>query len=190
MTEKINHFRDLQIWEKGINLVKNIYSSTNNFPTSETYGLVSQMRRSAVSIPSNIAEGFKRYHNNEFRQFLYISLGSCAELETQLVIANELNYINYETRENIIEDINHVSRMIYNLIKKLWYIVITYKLLYNLVELLFINIPLTIFFLFLILFTVYVIRNTVYKVFQEVFQRCQLSLIKQGIIPEKYLPER
>jgi len=119
MTEKINHFRDLQIWEKGINLVKNIYSSTNNFPTSETYGLVSQMRRSAVSIPSNIAEGFKRYHNNEFRQFLYISLGSCAELETQLVIANELNYINYETRENIIEDINHVSRMIYNLIKKL-----------------------------------------------------------------------
>jgi len=190
MTEKINHFRDLQIWEKGINLVKNIYSSTNNFPTSETYGLVSQMRRSAVSIPSNIAEGFKRYHNNEFRQFLYISLGSCAELETQLVIANELNYINYETRENIIEDINHVSRMIYNLIKKLWYIVITYKLLYNLVELLFINIPLTIFFLFLILFTVYVIRNTVYKVFQEVFQRCQLSLIKQGIIPEKYLQSK
>lgn len=119
MAEKITHFQDLQIWKKGIDLVKNIYSLTNNFPTTETYGLVSQMRRSAISIPSNIAEGFKRYHNNEFRQFLYISLGSSAELETQLVIANELNYIDHKTRENIIEDINHVSRMIYNLIKKL-----------------------------------------------------------------------
>jgi len=119
MAEKINHFQDLQIWRKGIELVKNIYSSTNNFPTSEIYGLVSQMRRSAVSIPSNIAEGFKRLHNNEFRQFLYITLGSCAELETQLVIANELKYINDKTREDNIEKINHISRMIYNLIKKL-----------------------------------------------------------------------
>jgi four helix bundle protein len=119
MAEKINHFQDLQIWKKGIELVKNIYSSTNSFPTSEIYGLVSQMRRSAVSIPSNIAEGFKRFHNNEFRQFLYITLGSCAELETQLVIANELKYISDETRENITEKINHISRMIYNLIKKL-----------------------------------------------------------------------
>jgi len=119
MAEKINHFQELQIWRKGIELVKNIYSSTNNFPTSEIYGLVSQMRRSAVSIPSNIAEGFKRLHNNEFRQFLYITLGSCAELETQLVIANELKYINDKTREDNIEKINHISRMIYNLIKKL-----------------------------------------------------------------------
>jgi len=115
MAEKINHFQELQIWRKGIELVKNIYSSTNNFPTSEIYGLVSQMRRSAVSIPSNIAEGFKRLHNNEFRQFLYITLGSCAELETQLVIANELKYINDKTREDNIEKINHISRMIYNL---------------------------------------------------------------------------
>jgi len=119
MAEKINHFQELQIWRKGIELVKNIYSSTNNFPNSEIYGLVSQMRRSAVSIPSNIAEGFKRLHNNEFRQFLYITLGSCAELETQLVIANELKYINDKTREDNIEKINHISRMIYSLIKKL-----------------------------------------------------------------------
>lgn len=119
MTEKINHFQDLQIWRKGVDLVKSIYLLTNKFPSSETYGLVSQMRRSAVSVPSNIAEGFKRFHNNEFRQFLYITLGSCAELETQLVIANELNYITHESSKNIIEDINHISRMIYNLIKKL-----------------------------------------------------------------------
>lgn len=119
MKEKINHFQDLQIWRKGVDLVKSIYLLTNKFPNSETYGLVSQMRRSAVSIPSNIAEGFKRIHNNEFRQFLYITLGSCAELETQLVIANELTYITFEKRENNIEEINHISRMIYNLIKKL-----------------------------------------------------------------------
>lgn len=119
MAEKINHFQDLQIWKKGIDLVKNIYSITKGFPNDEIYGLVSQMRRSAVSIPSNIAEGFKRFHNNEFRQFLYITLGSCAELETQVIIAGELNYINKETKDNLIEDTNHISRMIYNLIKKL-----------------------------------------------------------------------
>lgn len=119
MTEKINNFQDLQIWKKGINLVKKVYSLTDKFPGSEKYGLVSQMRRSAVSVPSNIAEGFKRFHNNEFRQFLYITLGSCAELETQLVIANELTYITNENSDNIMEDINHISRMIYNLIKKL-----------------------------------------------------------------------
>lgn len=119
MAERINHFKDLKVWRNGIELVKKVYLSTNDFPQNEMYGLVSQMRRSAVSIPSNIAEGFKRFHNNEFRQFLYITLGSCAELETQIIIASELNYINVNVRKNMIEDINHISRMIYNLIKKL-----------------------------------------------------------------------
>jgi len=119
MTEKINHFHDLKIWKNGIDLVKNIYTLTENFPNKEVYGLVSQMRRSAVSIPSNIAEGFKRFHNNEFRQFLYIALGSCAELETQTIIANELKYISDDSKNKIIEEINHICRMIYNLIKKL-----------------------------------------------------------------------
>lgn len=75
MAEKISHFKELKIWRNGIELVKSIYSLTETFPNSEIYGLVSQMRRSAVSIPSNVAEGFKRLHNNEFRQFLYIALG-------------------------------------------------------------------------------------------------------------------
>lgn len=119
MSKKISHFQDLQIWKNGIRLVKKIYSLTNNFPDDERYGLISQMRRSSVSIPSNIAEGFRRFHNNEFRHFLYITLGSCAELETQTVISNELYYIDNETKENIIEDINHICRMIYNLIKRL-----------------------------------------------------------------------
>ncbi|GAF73329.1 unnamed protein product, partial [marine sediment metagenome] len=81
MTEKIKNFQDLRIWQKGIEVLKDIYILTKKFPKEELYGLTSQMRRSAVSIPSNIAEGFRRYHNKEYKQFLYIALGSCAELE-------------------------------------------------------------------------------------------------------------
>ena len=70
MAEKINHFKELKIWRNGIELVKNIYSVTESFPgNNEIYGLISQMRRPSISIPTNIAEGFKRLHNNEFRQF-------------------------------------------------------------------------------------------------------------------------
>ncbi len=89
------------------------------FPKEEIYGLSSQMRRSAVSIPSNAAEGFRRYHNKEFRQFLYIALGSCAELETQVSISKELNYVKIEKEEELLEILDHISRMITNLIKKL-----------------------------------------------------------------------
>ena len=71
MTEKIKNFQDLRIWQKGIEVVKDIYNLTKKFPKEELYGLTSQMRRSAISIPSNISEGFRRYHNKEYRQFLY-----------------------------------------------------------------------------------------------------------------------
>lgn len=77
------------------------------------------MRRSAVSIPSNIDEGFRRYHNKEYKQFLYITLGSCAELETQIIIATELDYINDDNKIKIIEKIKYICRMINQLIKKL-----------------------------------------------------------------------
>jgi four helix bundle protein len=93
---KIQTYRDLDIWNAGIDLVKEIYKLTEKFPKEEMYGLSAQMRRSAVSIPSNVAEGFRRYHNKEYRQFLYITLGSSAELETQITIAKELKYIQEE----------------------------------------------------------------------------------------------
>jgi len=83
MTEKIKNFQDLRIWQKGIEVVKDIYILSKKLPKEELYGLTSQMRRSAISIPSNIVEGFRRYHNKEYKQFLYIALGSCAELETK-----------------------------------------------------------------------------------------------------------
>jgi four helix bundle protein len=116
---RIKTYRDLDIWNAGIGLVKGIYKLTEKFPKHEMYGLVSQMRRSAISIPSNIAEGFRRYHNKEYKQFLYVSLGSCAELETQLTIAKELQYIQDSQEIELLEKLDHVCRMITNLIKKL-----------------------------------------------------------------------
>ncbi|MHC4418730.1 MAG: four helix bundle protein, partial [Planctomycetota bacterium] len=78
-----------------------------------------QMRRASVSVPSNIAEGFARHHAKEYKQFLYMSLGSCAELDTQLVIANIRNYITKKKLEELAEEINHESRMLVSLINKL-----------------------------------------------------------------------
>jgi len=119
MTEKIKTYRNLQIWQKGIELVKEVYKITENFPKQEVYALVSQMRRSAVSIPSNIAEGFRRFHNKEYKRFLYISLGSCAELETQITIAKELKYIQASIETRLLEKLDHICRMTSNLLKKL-----------------------------------------------------------------------
>jgi len=119
MGRKIKTFRDLDIWNVGIKLVKDIYKSTEEFPKHEVYGLVNQMRRSAVSIPSNVAEGFRRYHNREYKQFLYTSLGSCAELETQITIAKELKYIQKSKEAVLLERLDHICRMISNLLKKL-----------------------------------------------------------------------
>ncbi len=119
MSEKIKSFRDLEIWKKGIKLVEDAYAVTKTFPKEEIYGLTSQMRRSAVSIPSNIAEGFRRRSNAEYRQFLYVSLGSCAELETQVTIAKNLNYITQNVEDGLLESIDHTCRMTMNLIKKL-----------------------------------------------------------------------
>jgi four helix bundle protein len=119
MEEKIKSFKDLKIWQKGIEIVKDIYKLTKKFPREELYGLASQMRRSSVSLPSNIAEGFKRYHNKEYKQFLYIALGSSAELETQLIISEELKYINNEDAKGVYEKLDHLSRMITSLMRKL-----------------------------------------------------------------------
>ena len=87
-------FRDLRVWKGAIVLVKEIYSVTGCFPGSELFGLTRQMQRAAVSIPSNVAEGYAREHRKEYLQFLAIAQGSLAELETQLEIAFQLDYLN------------------------------------------------------------------------------------------------
>jgi four helix bundle protein len=116
---KVKDYKDLKVWQKGIEIVDKIYTVTDRLPKDELYGLVSQMKRAAVSIPSNIAEGFVRHHTNEYKQFLYISLGSCAELDTQLIISNRRKYITKRELEEFSEDINHESRMLVSLINKL-----------------------------------------------------------------------
>ena len=116
---KIKSFKDLKIWNMGIKLVEDVYRMSTSFPKEETYGLQSQLRRSAVSIPSNIAEGFGRFHNKEYRKFLYISLGSCAELATQIIIAARLKYVEENKADSILSDIDEISKMTMSLIKKL-----------------------------------------------------------------------
>lgn len=86
-------YRDLIVWQEGIKVAKEVYSLTGKFPRQEVYGLVDQLRRASVSVPSNIAEGQARRLPAEFRRFLRIALGSLAEIDTQLVIANELGYV-------------------------------------------------------------------------------------------------
>lgn len=116
---KIKSFKDLRIWQKGIQLVEDVYAVSRGFPKEEIYGLQSQLGRSAVSIPSNIAEGFARLHNKEYRNFLYITLGSCAELTTQIIIASRLKYIEKVKADTILSDIDEISKMTMSLIKKL-----------------------------------------------------------------------
>jgi len=110
-------YKELLVWQKSINLVSNIYKLCEILPQNEQYALSSQIKRSAVSIPSNIAEGSGRNSTKEFIQFLYISLGSACELETQLIIANNLGFINLSSK--YIDAINEIRKMLNGLIKSL-----------------------------------------------------------------------
>lgn len=104
---------------KGIVLVKQVYQLTMKFPAYERYALASQLQRAAVSVPSNIAEGQARQHTNEFRQFLHISLGSLAEVDTQIVVARELGYLSAEQAQDLFQEITLLKKMLYTLINRL-----------------------------------------------------------------------
>ncbi len=110
--------KDLDVWGKSIELVTHIYELTKSFPKEEIYGLTSQIRRAAVSIPANIAEGAARNSKKEFIQFLYIGLGSLAELETELIIAKNLNYLG-NNDDNIFIKLDTIGKMLTGLIKSL-----------------------------------------------------------------------
>ncbi len=115
----MSNFKELMVWQKAIELVTEIYKITRAFPKDEVFGLVSQMQRAAVSIPSNIAEGHERNSDKEFAQFLCIARGSLAELETQIIIAEKLSYITNEQRINILNNCYEIGRMINGLLKKI-----------------------------------------------------------------------
>jgi len=114
MSKEIRNHKDLEVWKKSIDLVSNIYKITESFPNKELYGLTNQIRRAAVSIPSNIAEGAARNSKKEFIQFLYIALGSLSELETQIIIASRLEYLN--NLDTLSEDLKFVQKLINGLI--------------------------------------------------------------------------
>jgi four helix bundle protein len=111
--------KDLEVWQKSILLVTSLYALTSKYPSNETYGITSQIRRAAVSIPTNISEGAARNHRKEFVQFLGISIGSAAELETLLLISFNLKFLTEEIFFHISSDLEKVIRMLINLRKSL-----------------------------------------------------------------------
>jgi four helix bundle protein len=119
MQKKTQNYKDLIVWQKGITLAKAVYQVTSKFPTEEKFGLVAQMRRAAVSIPSNIAEGQARHTTGEFIQFISHAEGSTAELETQLILSLELAFVTREKTNAEFVLLGEIRRMLNGLRRKL-----------------------------------------------------------------------
>jgi four helix bundle protein len=115
----LKSYKDLDVWKKAYKFCLDIYRATKLFPDEERYGLASQMRRAAVSIPCNIAEGYGRKTNKEYIQLLYIAYGSACELETQTMLVKDLGYVNYELFTHLQQDFKDIERMLKALIKSL-----------------------------------------------------------------------
>ena len=114
---KTSSYRDLLVWQKAMDLVQGVYNMAKQLPDAEKYGLSSQLRRAVVSIPSNIAEGYKRNSTAEYSQFCGIAAGSLAELETQIAVVARV-YPDIDTK-NLLEKSDEVQRMLYSMIRKL-----------------------------------------------------------------------
>ncbi len=115
----MNNYKDLKVWKKAISMTTEVYNVVDSFPDNERFGLTSQITRSAVSVASNIAEGSGRNSSKEFYQFLGIALGSCYELETQVLIAKNIGYLNEEKYRELSEDLIEIQKMISGLKKSL-----------------------------------------------------------------------
>jgi four helix bundle protein len=115
----MSNFRNLLVWQKSMSLTTKIYNLTKQFPKEEFFGLTSQIRRSSISIPSNIAEGFGRDSNKEYLRFLNISIGSLFEMQTQLEIAKNIQYLNEEEFNNLYENSREIERMLVSFISKI-----------------------------------------------------------------------
>ncbi|HEY0244735.1 MAG TPA: four helix bundle protein [Mucilaginibacter sp.] len=109
----MHNLKELKIWNKAMDLSVEVYRATAGFPSDERFGLISQSRRAAVSIPSNIAEGAGRNSNKEFNNFLGIANGSSYELQTQLIISNKLNLLNDDLLDNLLKQIDELQKMNY-----------------------------------------------------------------------------
>lgn len=116
---KLTTYKELIVWQKSYSLGLLIYKLTDNFPKKEDFSLTSQMRRCALSIPSNIAEGYRRGHRKEFVQFLQIAFGSASELETQMMFARDIGYIQDKQYKDICEILTEVQKMLNVMLNKL-----------------------------------------------------------------------
>ena len=115
----IKNYKDLNVWQKAYQLCLNVYKATKDFPKEELYCLASQIRRAAVSVPSNIAEGHGRKTRPEYIQFLHVAYGSICELETQISLSGDLQYIKEDKLKDFQKDIGDVERMLKALIRSL-----------------------------------------------------------------------
>lgn len=115
----MHNLKELKIWKKAIDLTTEVYKATANFPSEEKFGLTSQIRRSAVSVPSNIAEGAGRNSNKEFNHFLGIANGSSYELQTQLIISQNLDLVSEEIATLLLNELNEIQKMNYSFQQKL-----------------------------------------------------------------------
>ncbi len=106
------NYKDLKIWQRSRELVSELYVATKKFPKEEQYGLTSQIRRAAISIPSNIAEGYSRRSSKELKRYLDIATGSCFEIETQILIATDLGYLDNICGSQLLEEILVITKMI------------------------------------------------------------------------------
>jgi four helix bundle protein len=119
MNATFKSYRDLEVWQKAMRLVKRIYQVTQKFPSDERSGLTNQLRRAAVSVPSNLAEGHARFGAGEFSRFISITMGSVAELETQILLSNDLGYINSVLAKELLAELDSIGKMLRGLAKSI-----------------------------------------------------------------------
>jgi four helix bundle protein len=118
-SQKSRSYRGLEVWKTSVTFAKEIYQASEKFPASEIYGLTNQMRRAAVLIPANVAEGQGRNSPREFPQFLAIALGSVGEIETHLVIAKEIKYLDRQEFDSLLARLDHIRKMLKGLLNSL-----------------------------------------------------------------------
>ena len=119
MNTSFKSYRDLEVWQKAMRLVKRIYRVTQKFPRDERFGLTNQLRRAAISVPSNLAEGHARFGAGEFSRFISITMGAVAELETQILLSCDLGYINSTLANELLAELDSIGKMLRGLAKSI-----------------------------------------------------------------------
>ena len=117
MNTTFKSYRDLDVWQRSMRLAKRVYQVTQKFPGDERFGLTNQLRRAAVSVPSNLAEGHARFGAAEFSRFTSITMGSVAEIETQILLSNDLSYITSEMTQEVLGELDAIGKMLRGLAK-------------------------------------------------------------------------